>query len=161
MQSQLCSHTVDQLIRSYDELVTIPTFEERFEYLKLNGFVGDITFGGNRYQNQRFYSSAEWKKFRRQIIIRDHSCDLGIDDGYHDINSRVIIHHINPITIEDIRRHDYGILMDPNNVICVSHNTHEAIHYSSSDILERTYYERTPNDTILWEKIGGRNDYRK
>lgn len=135
--------------------MTIPTFEERFEYLKLNGIVSDITFGGNRYQNQRFYSSSEWKRFRREIIIRDHSCDLGVDDGNHDIHSRVIIHHLNPITIDDIRRHDYGILMDPNNVICVSHNTHEAIHYSCSDILDKPYHERTPNDTILWDKIGG------
>lgn len=151
---------VDRLTRNYQDLVAIPTFEERFEYLKLDGRVADITFGGNRYQNQRFYSSAEWKNFRRKIIIRDHGCDLGIDDGEHDIHSRVIIHHMNPITIDDIRKHDYGILIDPDNVICVSHNTHEAIHYSNSDILDKPYHERTPNDTLLWDRIGGSNDYR-
>lgn len=150
MRSLPCSLTVGQLIRSYEELIEIPTFEDRFEYLKLDNIVGNITFGGNRYQNQRFYSSTEWRQFRNETIIRDHGCDLGIDDGEHDIHSRIIIHHINPITIDDIRKYDYRILMDPNNVICVSNNTHQAIHYSTEDILEKPYHERTPNDTTLW-----------
>ena len=141
---------MDLSSRNYSDLILLPTFEERFDYLKLNGLVGDMTFGGHRYQNQRFYQSTEWKRFRREIIIRDHGCDLGIDDGNHDIHSRIIIHHLNPITIDDIRRYDWGILLDPENAICVSHNTHEAIHYSNSDILEKTYHERTPGDTDLW-----------
>ena len=141
---------LDQHNLRYSELITIPTFEERFDYLSLPGIPTNITFGGSRYLNQRFYSSSEWKRFRRDIIVRDNGCDLGIDDGEHEIKGRIIIHHLNPITIEDIQHHDMRILMDYENVICVSHNTHEAIHYSSKDILDKVYHERTPYDTNLW-----------
>lgn len=135
--------------RTYSELITIPTFEQRFEYLKLSGAVGRTTFGGNRWLNQRFYTSKEWKDFRRDVIVRDNGCDLGIDDGEHQIHDRIIVHHINPITIEDIKRRGIDILLDFNNVICVSHNTHEAIHYGDASLIE-TYHERTPDDTVLW-----------
>lgn len=136
--------------KSYSELVKLDTFEERFRYLKLKGITFDRTFGSQRYLNQRFYSSNEWKRFRRDIIIRDNACDLGIDDGLHDIPDRIMIHHINPITQDDIVNHRYCVLMNPENVICVSHNTHEAIHYSDESILY-TYTERKPNDTLFWE----------
>lgn len=136
--------------RSYSELVQLPTFEERFEYLKLSGAVGRTTFGHNRYLNQRFYTSNEWKNFRRNVIIRDNGCDLGIDDGEHEILDRIIIHHLNPITLEDVKERTFDILMNYENVICVSHRTHEAIHYGDVSSIDRGWHERTPNDTILW-----------
>ena len=149
MQSRQCSYTRATNLLGYSELITLPTFEERFEYLKLPGVVGQATFGGNRWLNQRFYTSKEWKTFRRDIIVRDNGCDLGIDDGLHDIHGRILIHHLNPIRIEDLKERSFDILLDPENVICVSHKTHEAIHYSDANLLE-TYHERTPNDTKLW-----------
>lgn len=141
--------------RTYEECIALPTFEERFKYLRLKGSVGRETFGYARYLNQKFYRSDEWKRFRRDMIIRDEGCDLAIMDGLHDIRTRILLHHINPIEIDDIRLKRFDILLDPNNVICVSHNTHEAIHFSDESILN-IYKERTSNDTLLWEPIAKR-----
>ena len=144
--------------KSYLELITIPTFEERFEYLKLDGAVGKETFGYDRYLNQALYSSKEWRDFRRRIIIRDNGCDLACE-GY-EMQNGILIHHINPITIDAVinRR---PVIFDPNNVVCVSHNTHNAIHYGDKGLLITTPIERTANDTCPWRKVrieeGGSN----
>ena len=135
--------------KCYNDLLGMDTFEERLEYLMLKGSVGKETFGFDRYLNQKFYASAEWKRFRRDMILRDNGCDLGVDDGWHDIHGRILLHHINPIIPKDFRENNLRVLMDPNNVICVSHRTHEAIHYGfKPDIYE--IVERKPNDTIPW-----------
>lgn len=133
--------------KTYSELMKLDTFEERFEYLKLSGEVGLATFGHNRYLNQALYRSPEWRKFRRDIIVRDNGCDLGVE-GY-DIFGKIYIHHMNPITAEDIRERRSS-LMDPDQVICVSGMTHNAIHYSDSSILSIRPIERKPGDTKLW-----------
>lgn len=133
--------------RSYRELLQLHTFEDRFEYLNLVGMVGDETFGHDRIFNQQFYHSSEWRRTRSGIILRDNACDLGMN-GY-EINSRIIIHHINPITIEDI---EYGSdkLFDPDNLICVTKQTHDAIHYGSKQTLPKIPIERVPGDTCPW-----------
>jgi ribosomal protein L20A (L18A) len=136
-------------IRCYSELITIPTFEGRFEYLKLDGIVGRETFGFDRYLNQQFYTSYEYRKFKRDIVIRDMGCDLGIED--RPIRSRIILHHINPISPEDILDRNIRILLDPENAICVSHRTHNAIHYGDSSLLITAPIERRPNDTCPWK----------
>lgn len=136
-------------IRSYSQLTELPTFEERFEYLKLSGKVGTDTFGFERYLNQAFYSSQEWKRVRDAVILRDCGCDLGIADM--EIHGRIIIHHMNPVTIADIRRAS-DILTDPEFLICVSHYTHNAIHYGSSGLLPKEYIPRRENDTCPWKK---------
>lgn len=136
------------IIKSYQELITFDTFDDRFDYLKLNGLVGEDTFGYHRYLNQTLYRSPEWKRLRRDIIIRDNGCDLGLR-GY-EINSNILIHHINPITIDNIKNRDY-MVFDVNNLICVSHETHNAIHYSNENLLFKTPIERTPNDTCPWK----------
>ncbi len=136
-----------RIIRSYEGLIKIPTFEERFEYLKLSGRIGETTFGSDRFLNQVFYNSPEWKRFRKAVIVRDNGCDLGVD-GY-EIYDRVIIHHINPITPEDIEERS-SVLMDMDNVICVSFNTHEAIHYGDASLLPKAPIERYPNDMCPW-----------
>lgn len=136
-----------RIIRSYEGLIKIPTFEERFEYLKLSGRIGETTFGSDRFLNQVFYNSPEWKRFRKAVIIRDNGCDLGVD-GY-EIYDRIIIHHINPITPEDIEERS-SALMDMDNVICVSFNTHEAIHYGDASLLPKVPIERYPNDMCPW-----------
>lgn len=134
-------------IRCYSELIEIPTFEERFRYLQLNGSVGQDTFGFDRYMNQVFYQSREWKRVRDQVIIRDNGCDLGIE-GY-EIHGKILIHHINPITVKDIATiSDY--LMNPEYLICVSHTTHNAIHYGDENIIPKGPIIRTPNDTCPW-----------
>ena len=135
-------------IKSYSELITLPTFEERYHYLKLGGKVGEETFGFDRYLNQVFYSSAEWKRFRRDIIVRDMGCDLGIED--RTIGGIIIIHHINPIILADIHRRKLEVLLNPENVICVSHNTHNAIHYGDESLLTLAPIARRPNDTCPW-----------
>lgn len=135
--------------KSYEELVKLKTFKERYRYLKLSGRVGEETFGCDRYLNQVFYRSKEWKDFRNKIIIRDNGCDLGIDGM--EIHSKLLIHHINPITKRDILERS-SLLMDENNVICVSHNTHEAIHYGDESLLIEEYVPRRPNDTIPWRQ---------
>ena len=134
-------------IKTYSELITIPTFEERFEYLQLKGSVGKDTFGYDRYLNQVLYRSPEWKRLRNQIIIRDGGCDLACD-GY-DIYNKVLIHHLNPITVEDILARSRKVF-DPDNLVCVSHNTHNAIHYGDVDLLVTGPIIRTKNDTCPW-----------
>lgn len=140
------------MIRTYEELRKLKTFSERFQYLKLlDGKVGFTTFGGDRYLNQRFYTSREWKRFRNEIVIRDNACDLGLED--HEIYGPVYIHHLNPITAEHLRNND-PIILDPNNAITTSFNTHNCLHYGDEPI---TYIpQRLPNDTCPWK--GGLND---
>lgn len=134
-------------IRTYSELIAIPTFEERFEYLQLKGSVGKDTFGYDRYLNQVLYRSHEWKRLRNQIIIRDGGCDLACDG--HDIYGKVLIHHLNPITVEDILTRSRKVF-DPDNLVCVSHSTHNAIHYGDVDLLVTGPIIRTKNDTCPW-----------
>lgn len=136
-------------IRTYSELIQIPTFEERFQYLQLNGLVGKETFGFDRYLNQVFYRSAAWKRIRDQVIIRDNGCDLGIED--HAILGKVLIHHMNPINEEDILNAT-SILLNPEYLICVSHNTHNAIHYGDENLLIKAPIIRTKNDTCPWKR---------
>ena len=136
-------------IRCYSELITLPTYKERFNYLQLNGQVGQDTFGFDRYLNQNFYRSREWKRLRDQIILRDNGCDLGVE-GY-EIYGRVLIHHMNPITIRDIETmSDY--LLNPEYLICTTHDTHNAIHYGDESLLCLGPIERKPNDTCPWKR---------
>ena len=136
-------------IKTYSELILLPTFEERFEYLRLNGAVGKDTFGYDRYLNQAFYTSYEWKKIRDQIIIRDNGCDLGIPG--REIGRRIYIHHINPLRKDDIvSRSEY--LTNPEFLICTSFETHNAIHYGDINLLPRDPVERKPNDTCPWRR---------
>lgn len=136
------------MIRTYSELIKLPTFEERFEYLKIGGKVGMETFGSDRYLNQRFYFSNIWKKVRREIILRDQACDLAMP-GY-ELNAALYIHHMNPITAQDfVDNTEY--LLNPEYLICVSRQTHEAIHYGNRDPNFLYPKERTPNDTCPWK----------
>lgn len=135
--------------KTYSELITFPTFEERFRYLKLNGVIGEETFGFDRYLNQAFYLSEEWKRFRRGIIIRDNGCDLGMDD--REIGGTIIIHHLNPITMDDILKRNIEVLLNPDNAICVSHITHQAIHYGDESLLITAPIERSKYDTCPWK----------
>lgn len=141
-----------KMIRRYSELIKLPTFIERFNYLKLAGSVGVSTFGFDRYLNQALYQSPEWKRVRRDIILRDNGCDLGIEDFPLD---RALIHHMNPITAKQIENRD-TIIFDKEFLITVSHNTHNAIHYSDDSLLPRPIVERQPDDTLLWRRLGGR-----
>ena len=134
-------------IRTYSEMIDFRTFEERYDYLRLRGSVGESTFGYDRYFNQRFYTSTQWKNVRRQVIIRDNGCDLGIAD--REIFDRVLIHHMNPMTIGDLTSGE-DLVLDPEYLICVSHNTHNAIHYGDANVLLRVPEERRPGDTTLW-----------
>ena len=136
-------------IRTYSELIAIPTFEERFEYLKLNGSVGLETFGRDRYLNQILYNSPEWRRFRPEIIVRDNGCDLACE-GY-EIFGKILIHHINPITAQDILNRNPKVF-DPENVITTVHNTHNAIHYGDENLLITAPIERSRNDTCPWRK---------
>ena len=134
--------------KTYSELITLPTFEERFEYLQLKGIVGQETFGFDRYLNQILYNSKEWKHLRNEIIIRDNGCDLALE-GF-EIHGRILIHHINPIAIDDvIKRRE--MVFDPENLICVTHNTHNAIHYGDKSLLITGPIERRANDTCPWK----------
>ena len=135
------------ITRTYTELIQLPTFEERFRYLQLNGVVGGETFGFDRYLNQVFYRSKRWKEIRDQIIIRDNGCDLGIEDRM--IYGRIIIHHMNPLTFTDIED-ESAYLLNPEYLICVTHNTHNAIHYGDENLLVKVPVERTKNDTCPW-----------
>lgn len=140
-------------IKTYSDLIQIPSFIERYRYLRLGGKAGEITFGNERYLNQLLYRSLEWKRFRREIIIRDNGCDLGME-GY-SIQGKIIIHHINPITVEDIYERSASIF-DEDNVVCVSSRTHNAIHYGDEELLMiDEIIERRPNDTIFWRKTNG------
>ena len=135
------------IIRTYSELITLPTFEDRYSYLQLNGAVGKDTFGFDRYINQQFYRSKEWQRIRDEVIIRDNACDLGME-GY-EIHGRIYVHHMNPIMVQDIQSNsDY--LMNPEFLICTTHRTHNAIHYGDENLLARAPIERTKNDTCLW-----------
>lgn len=133
--------------RCYSELSQLESFEERFEYLSLRGQVGCETFGSNRWINQRFYTSREWRRLRDEVIIRDNSCDLGVD-GY-DIHVKLIVHHMNPLTEEDIMQ-GTRFALDPEYLICTTHDTHNAIHYGDASLLNKPYTPRTPGDTKLW-----------
>lgn len=134
-------------IRTYSELIKIPTFKDRFEYLRLDGKVGEETFGFDRYLNQIFYKSPEWKAVRDFVIIRDQGCDLAMEG--HEIFGRILVHHMNPIRIEDIvNRSKY--LLDPEYLICTIKNTHDAIHYGDGSLLITEPIERMKNDTCLW-----------
>lgn len=135
-------------IRTYSDLVKLPTFKERFLYLKMDGRVGDITFGGRRELNQTLYSLPTWRHVRREVILRDHGCDLGVIE--YPINDRIYVHHIRPITIEDILKQK-SIVFDMENLISVSFRTHNAIHYGSLEqALPNEPVIRAQNDTIPW-----------
>ena len=138
------------IIRTYSELITLPTFEERYRYLKLNGAVGRETFGFDRYLNQVFYKSQRWRDIRDHVIIRDNGCDLGIED--RQIGERIIIHHMNPITIQDIER-ESEFLLDPEYMISTMLSTHNAIHYGDESLLVTAPIERRRFDTCPWRQI--------
>ena len=135
------------MIRSYSDLITLPTFIERYRYLKVSGQIGEDTFGYDRYLNQILYTSPEWRKVRRDVIVRDLGCDLGIRD--REILDTIIVHHMNPITKRDILDRE-PIVFDPEFLICTSPNTHEAIHYGDESLLVIEPIVRRPNDTCPW-----------
>lgn len=136
-------------IRTYTELMKLQTFEERFRYLKLVARVGEETFGFDRYLNQQFYHSQEWKSIRNEIIIRDNACDLGITG--REMNKGIIIHHMNPIAKDDLI-HQSDFLLNPDYLICVSKKTHSAIHYGDESLLFDGLVERSKNDTCPWRR---------
>lgn len=134
-------------LRTYSELIKLPTFEERFEYLRLDGVVGQDTFGYDRFLNQQFYHSQEWQRIRDFVIVRDDGCDLGME-GY-TIRGSIYIHHMNPIDQQDVLNHN-AFLIDPDFLICTSRSTHDAIHYGDASLLPRDPIERRPYDTCPW-----------
>lgn len=136
-------------IKTYSELIQLRTFEERFRYLKLDGRVGEDTFGFDRYMNQVFYRSARWRALRDEIIIRDNGCDLGIMG--RDIYGKILIHHMNPLSVRDIMD-ESDFLMNPEYLITTTHNTHNAIHYGDESKLISVPVDRTPNDTCPWRR---------
>ncbi len=137
-------------IKTYSELITLPTFEERYRYLKLDGLVGKETFGFDRYLNQQLYQrSPKWKSARQKVIIRDNGCDLAMEG--HEIYGKIIVHHMNPITIRDIEL-ETDILFDPEFLICTMHTTHNAIHYGDEGLLVTAPIERTRFDTCPWKR---------
>lgn len=135
---------------SYSELIKINSFVDRYEYLKMPGTVAEITFGPHRYINQKFYQSPDWKRIRRQVIIRDNGCDLAMP-GW-EIPKYIMIHHINPITIQDIMENN-PLVFDLENLVCVSKRTHNAIHYGDKSQLMLEPVPRYPGDTLLWKKV--------
>ena len=149
----LCGSTAVRMIavktiRTYSELIRLNTFEERFRYLQMCGSVGRETFGFDRYLNQIFYRSSQWKSVRDTVILRDNGCDLGCE-GY-DIFGKIVVHHMNPISLSDIQEQS-DFLLNPEYLICVTHNTHNAIHYGDESLLPRGPVERKPNDTCPWK----------
>lgn len=136
-------------IKTYSELITLPTFEERYRYLRLGGRVGEETFGFDRWLNQKFYRDPEWLRVRDIVIIRDNGCDLAMPD--REIRTRVLVHHMNPITKEDILRRS-EFLLNPEYLICTIKNTHDAIHYGDESLLITAPVERTRNDTCPWKR---------
>lgn len=137
-------------IRTYSELITLPTFEERYRYLKLDGVVGEDTFGFDRYLNQEFYQrDQEWKRIRDFVIIRDQGCDLGVEG--REIRGKILVHHMNPITKDDILKRS-EFLLNPEYLICTLKSTHDAIHYGDENLLMKGPVERKPNDTCPWRK---------
>lgn len=137
------------MMKTYSELKDLPSFVDRFQYLKLHGIVGAETFGLDRYLNQVFYRSKEWKEIRRKVIIRDNGCDLGIPDREIAKGDVLMIHHINPITLDDILRRDPK-LFDLDNLICCSEKTHRAIHYGDENLVVMDVTERKAGDTCPW-----------
>lgn len=135
------------MIRCYNDLIQLKTFEERFSYLKLHGKVGEDTFGFDRYLNQQLYKSRRWKMARSQVIIRDDGCDLGLD-GYQ-LDNYIVVHHMNPLTLEDLEE-ERDEIFDPNYLICCSSRTHKAIHFGDENLLSRDPIIRRPNDTCPW-----------
>lgn len=135
--------------RTYSELSSLQSFKERFDYLRLAGEVGKETFGFERYLNQKFYHSQEWRRVRDFVILRDNGCDLGIE-GY-DIFNRAVIHHMNPILTDDII-HCTDILLNPEYLITTTHDTHNAIHYGDESLLQKPLIERRPGDTCPWKR---------
>ena len=134
-------------MRTYTELSQLYTFEDRFDYLRLVGNVGQATFGFDRYINQKFYRSKEWREIRSYVIVRDHGCDLGIEG--RDLYMNILIHHMNPIDVTEISVGDPS-LTDPEFLITTTHSTHNAIHYGDITLLPKPFEERRPNDTKLW-----------
>ena len=139
-----------KMIRTYTELSKLRTFEERFEYLRLDGDVGKDTFGFDRIFNQKFYRSTEWKRIRDQVIIRDNGCDLGVP-GHEIYGQRILIHHLNPISLKDLEAKS-DLLLNPEYLITTIHNTHNAIHYGDEDLLIKLPKERSKNDTCPWKR---------
>lgn len=137
-------------IRTYTELSQLKTFEERFEYLSLNGQVGKDTFGFDRIFNQKFYKSREWLSIRSHVIVRDNGCDLGVE-GHEIYGDRILIHHMNPISLEDIEQNT-AFLLNPEYLITTIHSTHNAIHYGDSSLLVTAPIERSRNDTCPWKR---------
>lgn len=135
--------------RTYSELQRIDTFEERFHYLALRGVVGEATFGFDRYMNQMFYSSPQWKRVRQIVIVRDNGCDLGIQGREIHKPTPIYIHHMNPMDPDDIK-HSRPEILDPEFLISVTHRTHNAIHYGDVNQLVKPFAERQPGDTTLW-----------
>lgn len=135
-------------IKRYSELILLPTFEERYKYLQLNGIIGDETFGFDRYINQMFYRSQEWKQVRDYVIVRDNGCDLGVEG--HEIRGKILIHHMNPIGIKDIQQVN-KFLLDPEYLITTMLSTHNAIHYGDESLLVTDPIERSKNDTCPWK----------
>ena len=136
-------------LRSYREMLKLSTFEERFDYLQLKGSVGTSTFGHDRYLNQRFYTSQTWRRLRDEIIVRDNGSDLAIPD--REIYDRIIIHHMNPISVKSLVGESEDDL-NPDFLVCVTHNTHNAIHYGDKSLLVQQLVERRPGDTKLWSR---------
>ena len=135
------------MLKTFSDISALKTFEDRFDYAKLNGVVGESIFGFHRYVNQAFYSSRDWRSIRSKVIIRDDGCDLGFPD--RPIYDRIYIHHLNPVSLEQLENNDPAIL-DMDNLICVSYDTHLAIHYGDISLLPEPFVERTPGDTKLW-----------
>lgn len=145
----LLSRSIVEVSKTYSELMRLDNYLDRFAYLQLNGSVAGETFGGHRYLNQVLYRSPEWKRFRRDMIIRDSGCDLAHSD--YPIVGKIMLHHINPITEKDILDRSPNVF-DPENVVCVSDITHNAIHYGDENLLPHDPVERRPNDTSPWRK---------
>jgi hypothetical protein len=135
------------MTKTYSELRWLTTFDERFQYLLLGGQVGRSTFGFDRYINQKFYASRQWKTARDQVIVRDNGCDLGVP-GY-EIHTGILIHHINPVSVDDIL-HGEDWIFNPEYLITTTHNTHNAIHYGTDKLIPKTVVARSPGDTKLW-----------
>lgn len=135
------------IFRKYSELRRLKTFEERYDYLRLGGVVGASTFGFDRYINQDFYRSTEWRRVRDEVIVRDNGCDLGVE-GY-DIHGNLLVHHMNPMTADDVM-HNEDWILDPQYLITTTNNTHNAIHYGDQSLLLKPFVPRAPGDTKLW-----------
>lgn len=140
-------NTRKRTIRTYSELISIPTFQERFKYLQLNGLVGDLTFGGHRQLNQILYQSPEWKRARREVILRDNGFDLAHED--YPISGIIYVHHLNPLNIDDVLARRYCVF-DLDNLVSVSFDTHQAIHYGDESLIKKDPVTRKPNDTCPW-----------